>query len=946
MMFQSRIVLCCLLMIFFCQRVEVDELHISASHLPAEDYPTVEESKSQDYLKSVNQTTYKIDIEISLHENSPAVDILQKLFENVSYPIEFPIENNTINILSITPTTVCQLKSNEIQCKCTGDFTWNSTFCRRYQPCNASTAANHSCDCIRGYPIEATFCDVTPTMVTTTQSTASPKISTIAETTPTTASTKVTTRSPKKNSTRFAFRVLNLEFTDDLRNSSSDMYKKLENEFTTLLEEAFRNVQVDADITILGFSEGSVIVLYNALTDSALTKDDVTSTNQNLMKSLSDRYKVEILPSDEIPCQNEILGIKNFNENETIPCMGMNGFKLIICGKNGQYEVRDFCVLPVLTNLDELTSSSIEVEQNFSSLLQVLSTASQNENITSPGNVEAVVNILMKFSQSNAKPNETDLENFLQTVDSVISSESINTWQILAGRPNTNLSSQLLQSVEDFTSMLNLTNSTSIIRQDNLQLYAVKIDGNENISSFERTYDHFNIEEYSNLSASINISSDELKKVKSNLIVSIAYPTWIDILSSNTLFGDNFIINGLVMTITLTVKKPLNVNMIFSARNHSLDFNTATCAFWNFTASAWDHTGCTTIQKNTSITCSCTHLTSFSILMSPSNKDNNTLKYITQIGVAVSIASLLITIIIEAIVWKQVTKNKTSHTRHVAILNIAVNLLIADVWFIVASSLTTGKKACVAATFFIHFFYLALFFWMFTLGLLLVYHLVLLFHDFTKSTLMGISFGIGYVCPLLISVITIGVAYPRGSYLRENACWLRWKEEYPILAFIIPALVIIATNIIVLIIVIYKLLRPTIGDRLRSNNEDKETFKQIVRSIVVLTPILGLTWGFGIPTFQEKSPIAFHYIFTILNAFQGFFILIFGTCMDKKVREVLLKKFSLSGFSSRTRTAHSTSTGKIRTKPGFLFPAQKNYDISGRIHSGSKDKFLSYSTLN
>ncbi|XP_059837340.1 adhesion G protein-coupled receptor F5-like [Hypanus sabinus] len=537
--------------------------------------------------------------------------------------------------------------------------------------------------------------------------------------------------------------------------------------------------------------------------------------------------------------------------------------------------------------------------------------------------------------------------NFLETVNSVISNESIETWGILSSTKNETISSKLLQSVEKFSSRLNLTTNPLDVKKENLQLRATKIDSRKTKSPFNVTFHNFSTEGYTNLSTNIFIPTDELEKLVNKVVVTIAYPTLIDILPSNANFEGNFSINGLVVTITLSDKKPIKTKMNFSTRNSTLDFNSAQCAFWDFSRNGiWNNDGCTPDLDGENIICNCEHLTSFSILMSTKPVKDSILSSITQIGVAVSLASLTITIIIEAVVWKHVTKSKKSHIRHVAILNIAINLLIAYVWFIMAASVKQDTGACVAATFFIHVFYLAVFFWMFTLGILLVYHLVFLFHDLSKSVLMGISFGIGYLCPIIISAITIGVTYPQNSYIRKDACWLSWRGKYPILAFIIPALSIIASNVIVLVVVIFKLLRPKIGDKPRGHNEEKDTIKPIVRSIAVLTPILGLTWAFGIPTFLEDSHITFHYIFTILNAFQGFFILVFGTCMDKKVREALLKKFSLTGFSSPSRFEHSAFTGRFSSKHGIAVPGRKKLNNSGGFHSYSKDKPLGYSTLS
>ncbi|XP_043540283.1 adhesion G-protein coupled receptor F1-like, partial [Chiloscyllium plagiosum] len=322
-------------------------------------------------------------------------------------------------------------------------------------------------------------------------------------------------------------------------------------------------------------------------------------------------------------------------------------------------------------------------------------------------------------------------QNFLETVSSVISIASVNTWRILSNtsQNNTNPSSQLLQSVENFNTRLKLQNNTLRIKENNLELSANRIVQQIDVSDFNVTFANFSAVEYSNLSANIFISSEEFSDAANATVISIAYPTWIDILPNTSTFGKNFLINSLVVTVTINVEKPININMTFSPRNRTLDFNSAMCAFWDFSGNLWNDTGCESEIRGEEIICHCQHLTSFSILMSPVTNKSPALSYITKIGVAISIGSLLITIIIEAIVWKHVTKNKTSYIRHVGILNIAVNLLVADVWFIVASAVEPGTPACTAATFFIHFFYLALFFWMLTLGLLLVYRLLFPFHD-------------------------------------------------------------------------------------------------------------------------------------------------------------------------------------------------------------------------
>ena len=52
---------------------------------------------------------------------------------------------------------------------------------------------------------------------------------------------------------------------------------------------------------------------------------------------------------------------------------------------------------------------------------------------------------------------------------------------------------------------------------------------------------------------------------------------------------------------------------------------------------------------------------------------------------------------------------------------------------------------------------------------------------------------------------------------------------------------------------------------------------------MVLLCLLGITWAFGL-LYVTESLLAFAYIFTIANAFQGVFIFVFHCFMNEKVR--------------------------------------------------------------
>uniref|UniRef100_A0A3B3DGR7 Adhesion G protein-coupled receptor F7 n=1 Tax=Oryzias melastigma TaxID=30732 RepID=A0A3B3DGR7_ORYME len=379
-------------------------------------------------------------------------------------------------------------------------------------------------------------------------------------------------------------------------------------------------------------------------------------------------------------------------------------------------------------------------------------------------------------------------------------------------------------------------------------------------------------------------------------------------------------------------------NLITKINNISITFNTSNdtlgnpkCVFWNFRLfdglGGWDDEGCLFVnQKTGTVSCNCNHLTSFSILMSPSAPNIPALTYITYCGLAISMISLIICLIIEAIVWGEIRNHSTSFLRHVSSINIALSLLIADIWFIIGAGKLESQSACLAVTFFIHFFYLAMFFWMLAAALLLFSRTILvLSQGLSDRTMVGIGFTLGYGAPLIIAAITIGVTVPSKNYIQEkDVCWLRWKESRTLLAFVIPALAIVLINLVILVTVLFQILR----SRLRVNAaqaDEKHILLVIAKSVAVLTPLFGLTWGLGVGTMLDPNNKGLHIAFAFFNSLQvhlrlvtiffftlaahfllaflftklcfsvplkGFFILVFGTLLDKKVHMPKHKMYS------------------------------------------------------
>ncbi|KAF4082578.1 hypothetical protein AMELA_G00153250 [Ameiurus melas] len=592
----------------------------------------------------------------------------------------------------------------------------------------------------------------------------------------------------------------------------------------------------------------------------------------------------------------------------------MVGYQVAQCNLPNLWQpIYDYCVLRIFASLKD-EAENLQVENLPQFMANVRNNAVlQIQNITdSPATILTIVEILKiisSFSQTILinKPLMTD---FLKTTDVIGSDDTRDTWVLLNKNSTTmNASSELLNSTERIVRRL---------RDESISILT-------NISSLNKTSitAPFSGTFGENSSSKINIPVTSTQ-TSLTVIISSAFNNVLPVrnLTYNNSSQTGTSINGDVVLIE-TNSTINNISLAFDIKNKTL--GSPQCVFWNFNLlngiGGWDSTGCQLkkfANETERITCECNHTTSFSILMSPFTLDENlaiVLDYITYIGVAISLGSLVLCLIIEMIIWKSVTRNDTSYMRHVSIVNIAVSLLIANICFIIGAAVVKkGVGPCSTATFFMHFFYLALFFWMFLSALLLLYRTLMVFSRMTRGAMMAIAFTVGYGAPLIIAVITVAsTAGSQGYIQKDYNCWLNWSQTKALLAFVIPALTIVAINLLVLIVVLCKMLRR--GVNATTQPDEKHPLMVIARCVAILTPLFGLTWGFGIGTMVSPN-FGIHVVFAFLNSLQGFFILLFGTLLDSKVREALVQRFSLSNLSSiRTR---STSAGPSSSS-GFPF---------------------------
>ncbi|XP_027458515.2 adhesion G-protein coupled receptor F1 isoform X2 [Zalophus californianus] len=786
-----------------------------------------------------------------------------------------------MKIIRAKATTYCGNQNGVLHCACEDGYTWFSPSCLDPHKCYLHTAGGpQSCHChLSNLTQSINFCERTKVWGT--------------------------------------FKI-NESFAKDLLNSSSPSYSKYATGIEIQLKETFKRIQDVESVRVTQFRhyrDGSIMAGFEVVGSSS-TFELLSAIEQVAEKVKVGLHKLFLLEDGSFrvfgkaQCNSIVFGFGSRNDEYILPCSsGYTGNITVRCQPSGWQILREMCVYSQLEELKKNFSviTGNATETAVSSLVQNLSVMIQQNPSTTAGNLATVVSILDNtlslLLESHFKVSNSTMEDVISIADHILNSASITNWTVLL-QEEEHASSRLLKTLENISSLVPPTALPLNFSREFINWEGIPVSQSQLKMGYNYQTEMFLPNASIPIRGHVLIESDQFRSSLPETIISMTSLTLGNILSITK--NGNAQVNGPMIS---TIIQNFSINEIFLTFSKiESNLSQPHCVFWDFSGLQWNNAGCHLVNETPdTVICRCTHLTSFSVLMSPFVPTTiiPVVKWITFVGLGISIGSLTLCLIIEALFWKQVKKNQTSYTRHVCMVNIALCLLIADVWFLVAAiggSTLNLSGVCIAAVFFMHFFYLSLFFWMLTLGILLMYRILLVFHHMAMPSMMAVGFCLGYGCPLVISVITIAVTQPSNDYKRKDACWLNWSDRSkPLLAFAVPALTVVAVNLMVVSLVLTKLWRPTVGER--PGQENKATIVRMGKSLLILTPLLGLTWGFGIGTIVDNRNLAWHVIFAVLNAFQ--------------LRQLLFSK--LSPLSS-WKQASKQDSSDVSAKPKFPKP--------------------------
>uniref|UniRef100_A0A673AJF7 Adhesion G protein-coupled receptor L3.1 n=1 Tax=Sphaeramia orbicularis TaxID=375764 RepID=A0A673AJF7_9TELE len=567
--------------------------------------------------------------------------------------------------------------------------------------------------------------------------------------------------------------------------------------------------------------------------------------------------------------------------------------------------------------------------------------AEQTKGLLRPGDVPSTVRAMAQLVElldvqlRNLTPGGKDsaarslTKAMVETVNNLLQPRAQTAWRELPTSEQLHSATLLLDTVETGAFMLadNLLKTDTVQETtDNIQLEVARLstDGNLADLTFPQSELHGN---------SIQLSASTLKQHGRNGEIRMAFVLYRNLgsylstenasvrLSSEAVYPNySVIVNSPVITASINKesnKVYLSEPVVFTVKHlqHSEENFNPNCSFWSYSKRTmtgfWSTQDCRLLTTNrTHTSCSCTHLTSFAVLMAhvevkkADSMHDLLLDVITWVGILLSLVCLLICIFTFCFFRGLQSDRNTIHK------NLCISLFIAESLFLVGINRADQPIACAVFAALLHFFFLAAFTWMFLEGVQLYIMLVEVFeseHSRTKYFYLA-----GYGVPAVIVAVSAAVDYR--SYGTDRVCWLR-LDTYFIWSFIGPATLIIMLNVIFLGIALYKMFHHTAI--LKPDSGCLDNIKSWVIGAIALLCLLGLTWAFGLMYINE-STVIMAYLFTIFNSLQGMFIFIFHCILQKKVRKEYgkcLRTHCCSGKSVETSISSSSKTTTSRT-PG------------------------------
>ncbi|KAM8832621.1 adhesion G-protein coupled receptor G5-like isoform 2-T2 [Spinachia spinachia] len=382
-------------------------------------------------------------------------------------------------------------------------------------------------------------------------------------------------------------------------------------------------------------------------------------------------------------------------------------------------------------------------------------------------------------------------------------------------------------------------------------------------------------------SRSVRLSKEAFEKAIS-LNISVPFGAMLRFFNLDTDEANSIILGNEVLAVEMG-EKITNLTDKISIGFKNMEYEgIPSCRSWNGDGSRpnWTEDGCLTIQNGNDITCECSHLTFFAILLVPlndsiSSSDLNNLTVITQVGCGVSMFFLSIVLFMHFLLRRIHASTSTMILIHLVSATFLLNFTFLINNFVASLKSSVACKILAALT---HYFMLATFTWFAAQA----FHLCMLLYTRrpigNRRYLLKVSI-ISWVQPsAIVTLMLILGKYGERAINTSDPedhvaiCWITDNNAHYIvnIGYYVLVFIFTFTTFIITVSYLFCLKRNTNI----SVCTESSTNNRSITTILGLCCMTGITWGFA---FFAYGPLRIpaYYIFTVSNSFQGFFLFIY-----------------------------------------------------------------------
>nr|XP_037287775.1 adhesion G protein-coupled receptor L1-like isoform X1 [Rhipicephalus microplus] len=315
------------------------------------------------------------------------------------------------------------------------------------------------------------------------------------------------------------------------------------------------------------------------------------------------------------------------------------------------------------------------------------------------------------------------------------------------------------------------------------------------------------------------------------------------------------------------------------------------CVFWSFDDEEWLTEGCWLKETNeTHSVCACNHLTNFALAMDRRPPEPTSTEQKLQLFVYASFATCMVLLIAAGFTLQAFRSLKGERvTIH---KNVCVCLLLTEALLASGVGGHPQRVVCGLLAGFLHYFWLAAYFWALLEGFQLYTVLLDVLGTDPPSSRLRWYYLLAYGAPAVIVCVSAGISPSSygalGTSLRK-ACWID-MEGHQLWSFVGPAAFSALLCLIFLVMVFYKARRHVdLHATLKSKEQERiaNTRSLGVHTLLVLV-CLCLASSFA-QLHVSRGSLVHTSLFSVLNILLGLAVLAFHCLSNEKVKRAVCR---------------------------------------------------------